>query len=416
MACFLTEEKVRDLVNKFGSPLYLFHQDEFVENYRHLLSAFRSIYSKYNIAYSYKTNYTPYICKQVKELGGVAEVVSDMEYRLAKRIGYDSKDIIYNGPIKGDGLYEHLLRGGVANVDSLDELRDIIEFSKIHRGKIFKIAFRCNIDIGQGFVSRFGLDAYAETRDDNELEKACALAQGVPNVRIVGIHCHVGKSRSLETWKNRVDIIFKLIDKFFHEIPEFIDLGSGMNSVMEDSLAVQFGEHIPTYEEYAAIVATAMKKKYGGLATEKQPCLYTEPGTTLISGYMSFLATMKSIKTVKGKTFVTFDCSGGQLGDICRLKKLPISVYAIGNRTCVCDNADFVGYTCLEHDDLYHGFSGEIAVGNIVQFRNIGSYSNVFKPPFIYPNCSMVALKKDEGAKLIKRSETFDDIFASYIF
>ena len=111
MDCCLTEEKVRELVSEFGSPLYLFHRDKFVENYRHLLSAFQSIYPKYNIAYSYKTNYTPYICRLVKESGGVAEVVSDMEYRVAKKIGYDNKDIIYNGPIKCDGLYEHLLFG-----------------------------------------------------------------------------------------------------------------------------------------------------------------------------------------------------------------------------------------------------------------------------------------------------------------
>ena len=32
---------------------------------------------------SYKTNYTSYICKPVKNLGGYAEVVSDMEYQVA---------------------------------------------------------------------------------------------------------------------------------------------------------------------------------------------------------------------------------------------------------------------------------------------------------------------------------------------
>ena len=416
MDCCLTEEKVRELVSEFGSPLYLFHRDKFVENYRHLLSAFQSIYPKYNIAYSYKTNYTPYICRLVKESGGVAEVVSDMEYRVAKKIGYDNKDIIYNGPIKGDGLYEHLLCGGVANIDNLNELLDIIEFADIHREKKIKVAFRCNIDIGQGFISRFGLDAYTGTHIDSELEQAYALIKKIPNIKVVGIHCHVGRSRNLEAWKNRVDIIFKLVDKYFDEVPEFIDLGSGMNSVMEDSLAVQFGEHIPTYEEYAAIVATAMKERYGSLETDKQPCLYTEPGTTLISGYMSFLATVKSVKNVKGKAFVTFDCSGGQLGDICHLKKLPITVYGTGGQAYDCNNADFVGYTCLEHDDLYQGFSGKIAVGDIVQFRNIGSYSNVFKPPFIYPNCAMAVVQNNGEAKLIKRRETFDDIFSSYMF
>ena len=37
----------------------------------------------------------------------------------------------------------------------------------------------------------------------------------------------------------------------------------GMNSVMEPELATQFGGHIPSFEEYATVVATAMKEKYG---------------------------------------------------------------------------------------------------------------------------------------------------------
>ena len=73
--------EVINLEKEYGSPLYIFHAGEFKKNYMDLLETFRKIYPKYNIAYSYKTNYTPKICKLVKELGGLAEVVSEMEYR-----------------------------------------------------------------------------------------------------------------------------------------------------------------------------------------------------------------------------------------------------------------------------------------------------------------------------------------------
>ena len=91
MSCFLQKDVVRNLVSQYGTPLYVFHENEFRKNYSDLLNTFRSIYPKYNIAYSYKTNYTPAICKIVKELGGLAEVVSDMEYKLAKRLGYSNE-------------------------------------------------------------------------------------------------------------------------------------------------------------------------------------------------------------------------------------------------------------------------------------------------------------------------------------
>ena len=104
------------------------------------------------------------------------------------------------------------------------------------------------------------------------------------------------------------------------------------------------------------------------------------------------------------------------MGDICHLKNLPIEVYHCGGDIRKVDGATFVGYTCLEHDHMYEGFNGEIAVGDVVQFRNVGSYSNVFKPPFILPNCAMVLLKKNGETEIIKQKETVDDIFRTYVF
>lgn len=408
--------EVINLEKEYGSPLYIFHANEFKKNYMDLLETFREIYPKYNIAYSYKTNYTPKICKIVKELGGLAEVVSEMEYRLAKKIGYENKNIMFNGPVKGKALFEHLLAGGVVNIDNLDEMKKVAIYAQENTTKELKIAFRVNVDIGQGFISRFGLDSYADSSIYSELDEAFRIASNENNIKIVGLHCHVGRSRGLTEWKNRVEIMFQLVDKYFKNIPEFIDFGSGMNSVMEPSLAMQFGGHIPTYQEYAEVIATAMKNKYGHLSYKEQPILYTEPGTTVISGYMSFMAKVESIKNVKGKTYITFNGSGGNMGDICHLKQLPISIYHTGEKMISCVNATFVGYTCLEHDHIYEGFTGEIAVGDIVEFRNVGSYSNVFKPPFILPNCAMICENSTGNFEIIKNRETFDDIFHTYIF
>ena len=63
----------------------MFDKEEFINNYHELENAMKKVYPKYALSYSYKTNYTPYICNLVKTLGGYAEVVSDMEYTLAKK-------------------------------------------------------------------------------------------------------------------------------------------------------------------------------------------------------------------------------------------------------------------------------------------------------------------------------------------
>ncbi len=407
----LNDNKVCELVQKHGSPLYIFDEEEFKENYRRLLEAFRAIYPKYNIAYSYKTNYTPYICKLVKELGGFAEVVSSMEYQLARKVGYDRNNIIFNGPVKGEELFDHIGNGGVANIDNLEELKKVIDYAGQNKDKKVKLAFRVNIDIEQGFISRFGIDS-----ENGDLEKAFSDARALENVEIVGIHCHIGRSRGIQSWRKRVERMFELVDRYFTEPPRFIDLGSGMYSVMEPQLADQFGGNIPTYEEYAEVVASAFADKYGKLSIEEQPELITEPGTTVISGYLSFITSVLSIKKVKEKQIATFDGSIGNMGDICKLKKLPITVFSKENNIEELSNVDFVGYTCLEHDVMYKDYTGRLAVGDIVQFRNIGSYSNVFKPPFIAPNCAMVSIDREGRTSLMKRRETMEDIFETYMF
>lgn len=72
--CLLDENQIAELIEAYGSPLYVFHEEPFVENYKRLAEAFRSIYPKYNVAYSYKTNYAPYICGLAKSLGGYADL------------------------------------------------------------------------------------------------------------------------------------------------------------------------------------------------------------------------------------------------------------------------------------------------------------------------------------------------------
>ena len=48
-------------------------------------------------------------------------------------------------------------------------------------------------------------------------------------------------------------------------------------------------------------------------------------------------------------------------------------------------------------------------------FENVGSYSVVLKPPFILPNFPIVELC-DGQARVVKRKETFDDLFCTYEF
>ena len=153
----MKKEIYKKLLDRKKTPFYVFDKEEFINNYHELENAMKKVYPKYALSYSYKTNYTPYICNLVKTLGGYAEVVSDMEYTLAKKIGYSNDRIVYNGPAKGECLEEHLLNNGIVNIDSVDEAKQIIHIANQHFKHQFKVGIRINLDVGADFISRFGL-------------------------------------------------------------------------------------------------------------------------------------------------------------------------------------------------------------------------------------------------------------------
>lgn len=405
-------EQLNSIESEFGSPLYIFREHDFIENYKDFKSCFEKHYPKYRVAYSYKTNYTPYICKLVKNLGGYAEVVSDMEYSVAKAIGYKPEKIVYNGPFKGELGVESLMNGGIVNVDNLQELKKICTIAKNNPHKRFSIGLRVNINIGQNFISRFGVDA-----DSADLQKAFDIVSVIDNLKIVGLHCHVGQSRTIEAWKNRVRIMLEIADKYFpNKPPKYIDLGSGMFARMNESLAKQFGDNIPSFSEYAEAVATPFANHYKDYSEEDKPYLFTEPGTTVINSYIDFVGKVEAIKHIKGSSFCVLNCSKDNLGDICKMKSLPLQILHKDEERETLRCASFVGYTCLEHDVMYKDFNGDLAVGDYVVFENVGGYSNVSKPPFILWNCPMVALHADNSLEVMKRGEDFKDVFCTYTF
>lgn len=397
------------LLEKYGSPLYVFNDAEFIENYRHLCSAMGSYYPNYLPAYSYKTNYTPHVCKLVKSLGGYAEVVSDMELYVALKIGYKHENIVYNGPCKGPQMEDHVLKGGISNVDNKAEALRVVALAKAHPEIIIRIGIRINTDIGASFVSRFGLEV-----DSDEMDDVVAILKAQQNIKVVGLHMHVSRARYIEAWQKRIDNILNAADKYIDGEPEYIDLGSGMFADMEDYLKNQFTIKVPTYEEYAKVVAGTMAKHYDN--AQNKPLLLTEPGTTVVSRYLSILTTVTGVKTIKDKHIALVDADYHNTGETSRMMKVPFTHYRCGGGEESGAQPDIMGFTCLEQDYIFKEFPEKVKVGDVIEFRNIGGYSVVYKPPFIQPCCAMVAVGEDGNVKLIKERESFEDIFKTYIF
>jgi diaminopimelate decarboxylase len=91
---------VTDLLQTYGSPVYVLSEATIRTTYRELFQAFTTRYPKVQLAWSYKTNYLDAVCRIFHQEGAWAEVVSWFEYEKALNNGIDPKKIIFNGPYK----------------------------------------------------------------------------------------------------------------------------------------------------------------------------------------------------------------------------------------------------------------------------------------------------------------------------
>lgn len=403
----MTKELIENLRKDFGDAFYILDSEQFKENYIELKNEFKSIYPNFNIAYSYKTNYTPKLCKIVNDFGGYAEVVSDMEAEIALRVGVAPEKIIWNGPYKNFKKAEQLLLNGVTiNLDSEYEIAEIEKIAKKYPDNKINLGLRCNFDIGDGVVSRFGFDVKSEA-----FKKALQLFDDYQNLNLLSIQCHFA-TRKLETWRPRAEKIIALVDNLRIK-PKRIDLGGGLFGKMEDSLKKQFESYIPNYKEYAKETATLFADRY--LKSDYKPELIIEPGSALVGDCMKFVSKVVNIKNVRGKDIATVLGSVYNINPTLNKKNPPITVVAMGNRQSTYEDIDFGGFTCIESDYLYRHFNGNVAVNDFVVFGNVGSYSVVLKPPFILPNFPIIDISEGK-TEIIKRSECFDDLFRTFTF
>lgn len=394
---------IKTLRSEFGDAFYLLDSEQFRKNFLELKDAFQSIYPNFNIAYSYKTNYTPKFCKIVNELGGYAEVVSEMEAELAIRCGVEPTRVIWNGPIKNlNKLKEYIFMGVTVNIDSLREAKYIEELAD-KTDKKLNVGIRCNYDVNDGVVSRFGFDV-----DSDDFNEVLDIVTKTPNLHFVNFQCHFAK-RQVEYWPARAKGMLELIDRL-GIVPERIDIGGGLFGKMEDSLKAQFNAEIPDYKAYAQAAATQFADYFKD--RDYKPELVIEPGSAVVGDCMKFVGTVKTIKNVRGKYIASV--LGSQKNISMSGVNPPMKVIHMSEGRTYTD-MDLVGFTCIEGDVLYRNYTGELAVNDAVVISNCGSYSLVMKPPFILPNFPVLDIC-GENVEVIKRAETFDDIFHTFNF
>ncbi len=276
---------VRELVERFGSPLFVFSKKDIEKKFNQFQEAFRSRYPDVTFFWSYKTNYFDAICKTFHALGSKAEVVSEFEYDKARALGIEGKDIIFNGPFKPkSALRKAAEEGAMIHIDHWDEINDLEEVAA-ELGREIPVAIRCNMDTGvYPAWSRFGFNV-----DNGEAFDAIERIFKGQKLILTGLHTHIGTfmlstdayavaAKKLMQLRNRAE------DEFGFDI-EYIDLGGGFASKNRLKGVYQSPDVVvPTPDEYAEAITNAIYENARG----KLPKLYLETGRALIdeAGYL----------------------------------------------------------------------------------------------------------------------------------
>ncbi|WP_457623334.1 alanine racemase, partial [Persephonella sp.] len=221
---------ISDLVEKFGSPLFVISERKLRERYRKIYQAFSSRYPNVLFGWSYKTNYLKAVCSVLHQEGAIAEVVSAFEYEKARNLGIEGENIIFNGPHKPIDILEKAAKeSAMIHIDHFDEIQDLEKVADKLDQKI-KVAIRVNMDTGiHPQWDRFGFNL--ETGQAMDAVKRIATGG---KLILNGLHCHIGTFiLEPEAYGKEVEKLVKfgyeIEDNFGFKI-EYIDIGGGFPS------------------------------------------------------------------------------------------------------------------------------------------------------------------------------------------
>jgi diaminopimelate decarboxylase len=322
--------------------------------------------SGYKVHYAIKANSNPRILQIISSYGFGADCVSGNEITAAISAGFKPSEINFAGVGKSDKEIETALRAEIFcfNCESIPEI-EVIDQLASKQKKIAQIALRINpyIDahthkyITTGIAeSKFGINTW-------ELEDVIKRLPSFKNIRLIGIHFHVGSQvtrmsvfKSLCTRINELQHWFssRNIDL------EIINVGGGLGIDYDNP------EKNPRFQEYFSLL-----NEFIDLLPGQK--LHMEPGRSIIGQCGSLISKVLFIKNGSNTLFAIIDAG---MTDLIR-PALYQAHHKIENLTSEGSiyRYDVVGPIC-ESSDTFAKYIElpETKRGDIISIRSAGAY------------------------------------------
>lgn len=399
---------VSDLMNQYGSPLFVISEKIIRQTYRRALKSFNMRYPKVQFAWSYKTNYLDAVCNVFHQEGSWAEVVSGFEYQKALRNGVPGNLIIFNGPDKSaEDLKIAVDNGSLIHIDHFDELFTLIETLE-GTGNRARVAIRINMDTGvYPQWDRFGFNY-----ESGEAWNAIMKIASQENLILEGLHCHIGTymltpGAYAVAAQKLCDLAHAMSNKIGVKV-KYLDMGGGFCSTNTLKGSYLLGSDvIPSFDEYAeAIVNTIMNS---GFKPEDLPLLILETGRALIDEAGYLLGTVLASKRLADGRRATIVDIGVNILFTSFWYNHRIS--PAQELTQHAEEMAIYGPLCMNIDCIRETVSLPLLKkGDRIVVHEVGAYNMTQWMQFITLRPNVVMIDTTGKVHLIRRQETVDTI------
>ena len=409
-----------ELAKEFGTPLYVIDEDLFRENCRVYKNAMDKYYGGNGLVlYASKALCTLFTCRAAMEEGLGLDVVSGGELYTAIKAGFPMDKVYFHGNNKTADEIDMAVKNGVGSfiVDNIYELETLNETAKKY-GVVQNIMFRIKPGVDahtHDFIRTGQIDSkFGVALENGEAFEIIEKASKMSNVKVTGVHCHVGSQIfDIDPFTESAEIMMNFIgdlkDKLGLEI-EQLNLGGGMGIMYtENDDPVPYDEYIKHVSE---VVKTAAQKR--GV---KLPFILMEPGRSIAAPAGVTLYTVGGVKDIENvRKYISVD---GGMGDNPRyiLYQSEYEAVIANNASAPRTEKVTIAGKCCESGDilLENTMMPEIHVGDTLAVLATGAYNYSMASNYNrIPRPAMVAVKNGEARVIVKR-ETYEDIIKNDI-
>ncbi len=194
---------VREVAERYGTPLWLFSRRMIEENFSRFQGTFRSRYPETDVAFSMKSQNTMAVVRILHMAGAKSDCTGENELQIALQCGVPPADIILNGNGKSDGALRAAAELGVAqvNLDSLEEAQRLDRIAgdlgtEVDCTVRIQLTYESLLAEDPSFETtlRVGEGKFGNNVATGDAMRAVEYVVGSKHLRFVGLHHHVGFS------------------------------------------------------------------------------------------------------------------------------------------------------------------------------------------------------------------------------